>query len=325
MIRAKKATIPSGPADAILVSDLHLTDSTPVSRTDDYIQAQIEKLEFLFGRNMFENKGCPVICAGDIFDHWKASPWLSKMAYDCLPRPFVCIPGQHDLPGHSLENYHKSALALLEAVTDRQELYVLKEQGGQVAEFDKFYIVGVPFGGLGKFNPKSYDSLGGNKRKILVLHELIWPDKLPGWCNGKGWTSDEIIDRFGAYFDLILTGDNHQSFLREKDETVLVNPGSMMRINADQADFHPKCYLYFSATNQVEPAEFPIKENVHNREHIDAPKERDERITAYIERMKTDWELGFSFRKNLEAFFTKNKTPGRVREIVWGALEKINN
>ena len=34
-------------ADAILISDLHLTDKTPVARTDNYIEAQRRKLEFL--------------------------------------------------------------------------------------------------------------------------------------------------------------------------------------------------------------------------------------------------------------------------------------
>ena len=42
-----KRTKKGKPADAILVSDLHITESTPISRTDDYIQAQENKLKFL--------------------------------------------------------------------------------------------------------------------------------------------------------------------------------------------------------------------------------------------------------------------------------------
>ena len=62
-------------ADAILTADIHLTDKTPVSRTDDYIQAQERKLKFLAGLSQ-ENDNCLILCAGDVFDHWKASPFM---------------------------------------------------------------------------------------------------------------------------------------------------------------------------------------------------------------------------------------------------------
>lgn len=304
-------------ANAVLVSDLHLTDSTPVSRIDNYQAAQIKKLQFL-QKLSEENNNCPILCAGDVFDYWKASPWLCSMAYEYLPENFICIPGQHDLPGHSLQEYERSALGLLEKA---KRIIVLKEG---VLELDEdMYVQGIPFGQLSNFHPSQ---VNGPKRKILMFHELVWPGGPPTWNkNSKTLTSDRVLDDFGQYFDVILTGDNHQNFVKENEEgELLVNPGSMMRITADQEDHIPRCYLYYADSGTIEAINFPIEQNVFNLEHLDSRKEKDARIAAYIEHMSKDWEVGLSFRKNLEVFFDKNKTPEKVREIIWQAMERTS-
>lgn len=309
-----------GPADAILVSDLHLTDATPVSRLDDYIEAQKCKLQFLQSLST-QNNNCPILCAGDVFDHWKASPWLCSFAYQYLPRPFIAIPGQHDLPEHSLKQYERSALSLLGMTNPDAEFRVLEGAGNDILMWDGLYIVGTPFGQLNQFElSKASSKKIPNRRRILMLHELTW-DKRPSW-DKAGWTDMELLNKFGEYFDLILTGDNHGGFTAWGDKCLLVNPGSMMRRTADQADYRPRCYLYYADENEVVPAHFPIERDVHTREHIDRKKERDERISAYIERMGVAWETGLSFRKNLEAFFAENSVPEKIKELIWGHLER---
>ena len=314
MRRTRKARI----ADAILISDLHLTDRTPVARTDDYQEAQRRKLEFL-RKLSEENNNCPILCAGDVFDYWKASPWLCSFAYKYLPEPFICIPGQHDLPGHSLDEYPKSALGLMDSVGKVQ---VIKDWRKPIIE-NNLFIVGVPYGKLDEFDPKEITFPKG-KRKILLLHTLIWLDKRPTWSKGD-YTANEILERYAEYFDLILTGDNHQRFISMKNKsTILVNPGSVMRITADQADFQPRCFLYYAEDNTVKDIDFPIQKNVVTREHIEEKAQKDERIQAYIERMNKDFEMGLSFRRNLEIFFEENNVPKKVREIIWKAMERIN-
>jgi len=305
-------------ADAILTSDLHLTDSVPVSRTDDYQEAQERKIEFLQDLSD-KNNGCPILCAGDVFDYWKASPALMLWVYYHIPTPFVTIPGQHDLPGHSLTEYYRSALGLLDAVFSWDNFRVLLHNLDETA--DKFCVYGIPFGMVDDFDPKEIKFPKG-KRRILMLHQLTWLDTYPIWGQGQGFTSSGIFAKYGEYFDLILTGDNHKGFMQEAGNTLLVNPGSMMRSTADQIDYEPSCYLYYAETNTVEKVNFPIKKNVHNREHIDVKKQREERIAAYIERMSADWEIGLSFEKNLEAHFIENSVPKKVQEIIWAAMEE---
>ena len=305
MERTKKTKI----ADAILTADLHLTAKIPISRTDDYVKAQENKLRFL--SDLSQEHNCPVLCAGDIFDHWNAGPGLCSWAFHNLPGGIVAIPGNHDLPLHSLTHYKKSALYLLEAVG---KITVLK---GDQINIGNLKIIGLPYG------VKNLHLIEGRRtnqrRRILLLHELVTQNtesSIPG-----GYTATKILKMFRKDFDLIVTGDNHQSFTVKTKKSLLVNPGSMMRITADQADFRPRCYLYYAEDNSVVPVEFPIQKEVHTRDHLIGKKEREERIAAYIERMKTDWDVGVSFRGNLEAFFKENLVPRKVREIIWGHLE----
>lgn len=300
-------------ADAVLVSDLHITESVPISRTDDYITAQIHKLKFLQSLSN-ENNNCPVVCAGDVFDHWKASPWLCTMAFHYLPKPFITIAGQHDLPMHSVEQFTKSGLFLLKSV--RNDIIVLEKE---TWESDNVIITGIPFGQIDKSDISDMEKT--KKRRILVLHGLVWKSNRPSWSKGS-YTDLELLDKFGNDFDLILTGDNHAGFVTKHNNSILVNPGSTMRITVDQMDYKPRCYLYYAENNEVRLIYLPAEDGVHSREHIRKKKERDERIAAYIEQISGEWETGtLSFTKNLEQFFAKNKIPKKVREIIWQHME----
>lgn len=301
-------------ADAILVSDLHLTDKTPVARVDDYIDAQRTKLDQI--QHLSLRHDCPVLCAGDVFDHWRASPELCKFAYDWLPRPLYTIPGQHDMPMHSLEQFDKSALALMGAVSP--SVHVLL---GDHVETEDFLIVGRPFGTLKDLVPESLPDT--RKVKVLLLHELTWQKHRPPW-DKSGWTDRELLERFGDYFDLILTGDNHQSFTTVSDTSILVNPGSLMRSTADQVEHRPKCYLFYADERRAEPVLLPAADGVLSRQHLDRVQARDDRIAAYVERMGQNWDIGLSFQRNLESYYAENSTPAQIRNVIHRALNTTN-
>jgi len=296
-------------ADAILTADIHLSESTPVSRTDNYQEAQRKKLSFLC--ELQAKHDCPVLDAGDIFNHWKASPWLLSQAYQWLPDKMITIPGNHDLPEHSMKQYEKSALAFLEAIEKIEVLDGLWETG-------LFFIIGCAYG---FYDKGSWNFEPFMDRHILIIHEMVWPNNNPPWPGVEGYPAKQILED-NPEFDLILCGHNHTAFTEEYKGRLLVNPGSMMRISADKADYKPRCFLYYADTNTVEPAFYPIEPNVHDTSHLDQVKNRDKRVSAYIERMNMEWEAGLSFQGNLEAFFQKNKTPAKVKELIYSTMEK---
>ncbi len=308
-------------ADAIFISDLHLTDTSPTSRIDNYIDAQKNKLLFLKELS-YQNNRCPTICAGDIFHKWKASPWLCSFAMEHLPTPFITIPGNHDLPNHSLEMYDKSALHLLGEWG--KDIFVLTNN--QPVTYKNMLVTGVPFGTLPAFM-KQYEEEREEertKKKILLIHELIFPESLPSWTSGNALTAADVLNAFEDFFDIIITGDNHTSFVKKTKKSILVNPGSIMRITADKANYEPVCFLYYAAENEIKQMPLPIQKNVHSREHIDKKKEKDARIIAYIEQLKDteNWETGMSFQQNLKLFFAQNKTPKKVRETICQYLQE---
>jgi predicted phosphodiesterase len=287
-----------------------------VSRTDDYVSAQWGKLEFLKKLSQ-QNDDCPILCAGDVFDYWKATPWLCAWAYQYLP-DMITIPGNHDLPMHSLDQYEKSALFLLEQVG---RLKVITDPAERIRH-KRLEITGVPFGQLDKLKAIPIKE-NGSTRRILLLHKLIWPGERPPWADQhRVQSAEEILRQYGDQFDLIVTGDNHSSFIAESEGCILVNPGSMLRATADQIDFEPCCYLYFAKENWIESVPFPIVDKVHDTHHLTSKRERDSRLSAYIERMGEGWEQGISFRDRLQLFFEVNKTPARIRDIIWKHLER---
>jgi len=233
----------------------------------------------------------------------------------------ITVPGNHDLPMHNYQYYSKSALALLEKVRPAG-ICILKNNG---IDINKLQVIGSPFGQLESFDAYNAEitSMGSSRvrRRVLVLHEMVFKKRRPTWAPNSLLAKD-LIERYGDEFDLIVTGDNHETFTEEIDGVLLVNPGSMLRITADQADFQPYCYLYYAEENEVHPVRFPIQTGVHNREHLDKEQERDGRIAAYIEQINKDWDAGLSFRRNLWAFFEENKIPKKVREVIWEHLER---
>jgi hypothetical protein len=72
----------------------------------------------------------------------------------------------------------------------------------------------------------------------------------------------------------------------------------------------------------VEPVYLPIKQGVISREHIDIGAERDHRISAYIDRLNTKYEVGLDFKKNMVEHFDKNRTRKEIIGRVWEAMEE---
>lgn len=311
-------------ADAIFVSDIHLTDSCPVSRTDDYIETQRVKLAFL-QKLSEKNNNCVILNAGDLFHHWKASPWLCLFTYQHLPRPFITIPGQHDLPMHSLAEKEKSALYLLKMIFNNGGVHVLMDSDqSNFFRYGDFAIIGKPYGTLDRFKVEALPD-EKERRKILILHNLVWQNQSPSWSKGS-FTDRDLLKKYGKYFDVILTGDNHAGFVTEQDGCLLVNPGSMLRATIDQENYEPRCYLYYAQTNEVVPAYFPVKSGVHSRDHFDWKKEGDTRISAYIEWMNRDrdWAIGggLSFKRNLELYFESHQVSEKIRYLIWKHYEE---
>lgn len=299
MDKREKIAMKSNKADLIIGSDLHLRETRPICRTDDYWAAQWRKLQFI--RDLQKKHDCPVVFAGDITDYWKCSPWLLTTIKQNIPDKTKVVYGQHDLPQHSLKLANKSGLYNL---AENRCLEILDS-----CHYSKIPKIDGP-------------SLVIKDRKILVWHTIVWYLKIP-WLGCTAPSATMLLKRYPNY-DLIITGDNHKSFVADYEGRLLINPGSMMRMDADQIGHKPQVFLWFAKDNTISPIYLPIEPNVISREHIDIKVERDNRIKAFIERLQDNMEHTLSFDDNLRKFIENNTVNKRTMQIIRQVFDMEN-
>jgi predicted phosphodiesterase len=294
---------------AILTGDIHLRDTCPISRKDNYWLAQEKKIIFIM--DLQEKYGIPIIDSGDLLHKAYSSPFLESWAINNLP-PMITIPGNHDLPNHNLDLFHKSSLSVLNSALNMRVIREPKEGafiGGGI------YIYGFYYGCKQEFkNIKSFES---TKRKVAIIHDMVYESEIDP--NIPGQKSISLLKKFKDA-DLILTGHNHKNFVVEYQKRLLVNVGSMMRMTADQIDYQPKIYLWYADNNTLEEIYLPIEKDVIDRNQLDRIQEKDKRLLSFVERINDNFEISLSFNSNLENYFKKNKTRKAVQDIIMEAI-----
>jgi DNA repair exonuclease SbcCD nuclease subunit len=283
---------------AILTSDWHLRESTPICFTGDFQREQWKAVAFV--RELQVKYECPVIHAGDLFDHWKPSPWLLTQAIALLPKRFNSIYGQHDLPQHNWELRGKSGIYTLGTANAVKILH------------------GCHYGQEPKDPSIRACELTKNKN-VLVWHHMTYVTRpFPGATGGM---AEGLIRKYPNY-DLIVTGDNHTSFTVEYKGRRLVNPGNLTRQSSDQIEYVPRVALWYAKDNTIEWVNVPYEEDVISRDHIAKIEERDKRINAFISQLSGDWDVELSFEKNLERFEKVNKIDKEIMDIIYEAIQR---
>jgi hypothetical protein len=298
----------------ILTADWHLRTDVPKARLDkdSYVHAQAAKRDFFFALAI--KTGCPIIIAGDIGNRPEWSNWLlSSFIIAALHQKdlrILAIPGQHDLPEHRLDQWHNSGIGVLASAG---AIEMLIDPFNNVV-YNGIQIDSAPFGA----NPPEFDNSGDPERMVLVCHRLLSEEKDDP--NG-GQYFVPFIKKYSMY-DLIVVGDNHKTFAKKLGNTLLVSPGSMMRMAADQVNHRPVAFLWYAESNLIRPVYLPIMEGVVSREHIETKKAKEERLSAFTERLKGSGEMKLSFEKNLERGMEKSGVGDGVKRKVNTALKE---
>jgi len=294
---------------AILSADWHIRGDRPVCRTDDYMEAQRKKIEFIL--NLSNEHNCPILVAGDFGHRPMWGDRLLNWAKEVL-NPEICIwlvAGQHDILNHRLENWKIGGLGVLEK---DEYINVL-----QPYNFNTLNLHGFAY----SENISAINQICPKGKQIAMVHQMVIKsqgDKL--WFDQKADHAKRLLRKFPCY-DLIVSGDNHQSFVVEHEGRLLVNAGSLMRMSANQIHHEPSVYLWYAEDNSVERVYLPIEKDVISREHIDVAKKRDDRIDSFVNRLNESYDIDFDFEKNLEEFFTKNKVNEKTKTKIWESLE----
>lgn len=237
---------------AVLCSDLHLSLQAPACRADkNWLDVQA----FYLGQLKKVANGLPVLCAGDIFDRWNASPELINFALERLPDNMYCVPGQHDLPNHSMDQIHRSGYGVLINAGKIKQLH----PNISPEAWNSMHVYG--FGWGQKITPVHKREDWGHKIPVhvAVIHKFIWINeetKYPG--AGEDSQLKSFAKQLKGY-DAVVIGDNHKGWVRlpslTKDEsfksqsylpkTDVINCGTFIRRKSDEEDYHPAIGILF--------------------------------------------------------------------------------
>jgi len=301
----------------LITGDWHLTDKTPRNRIDDYPATQRRKIAWMLGEAIQHN--CEYILQpGDMFDSFKSrdrlkSRWISnwRNTFKNNKITLYTVPGQHDM------RYHTSDLAdtpmgVLEAAG---AVYVLHNEPVHIHN-DWTPSVFIYGSGWNAPIPEPYDASGCH---IWVTHRMvIGEDKL--WEGQTEYEKGDLLLK-RTKFDLIVTGDNHKSFMHHtKDGRYLINCGSLMRSTIDQLTHQPCVYVYDSEGPSLEKLLVhpmaPIEE-VLRVEEAEKEKERNEKLEAFVEGLKGQIEIGgLDFKRNISDYLKSHRVKPGVKRII---------
>ncbi len=300
-------------------------ERVPECRTDDFLKAQKNKIYFI--KQLQEKYSCPILVAGDLYDKGNPSHELNEWLLRLLPNEMYTIPGQHDLWYHRIDSLHKSGLGVLGAAG---KVKIISDNFILIKSQKEVFTVVVGFGWrtillsatkiISEKEIAYLEEGTKNKiKKVALCHTLAY-EKKP-WPDAPDSGNAKTIMKKLKGFDLIVCGDNHQPFTIKHGNQLLVNPGSLMRMSADQIDHRPRVYLWYADTNEVAAVYLPIDDGVVTRGHLEKVEERDKRMEAFVKRLDDDFSIELSFEKNLKRYFQANKTNRVVEELVWGAID----
>jgi DNA repair exonuclease SbcCD nuclease subunit len=232
---------------AVVASDIHLSHSPPLVRAVpgvDWYEVQAHYLEQL--GELKTKHGVPLIIAGDIFDSWRAPAELINFAIKHLPRCYA-IPGQHDLPWHSLKEIKRSPYwtlvqaGVIHHLGEEEDVIFSDDDDGTNINVHPFPW-GVPLKAL----PSSHE--GRAYFHLAVIHHYVWLNEK---TRHLGASTDDCMYKLAKHFanyDAVVIGDNHKGWRAGGGASgpSVFNCGTFLRRKSDEQDYRPAVGLVLS-------------------------------------------------------------------------------
>ena len=274
------------------IGDLHGEQTSPERRIDkDYFGTWLNKFIFILSYCKKHNIKILLI-AGDFFNTPKIdfthATIIAKVLFKY--RKYIkiyVIPGQHDLYFHKLKSKN-IPLRLFNA----SGLIKYYNKSKRIKLDNNIYLYTCPWESE-IIKPKNKQEIS-----ILLIHTMIVGDsKL--WAKQQEYLHAPSLLK---YYNIVISGDNHNFILYNYDKNVLFNSGSLMRRKTDQRHHKPCFGVIDTETKECEVIYVPIKPI---EEVMDfSKKEKEEEITInlnpFIEKLNSSSkELGIDYKENI--------------------------
>jgi predicted phosphodiesterase len=294
----------------VAFGDLHLRSKYPEMRIDDYEQEQYRKLKYSFEQIP---RNSLVAFPGDVFDSAREPYWLIEMLMTfCNKRKdahFLFIAGQHDMRYHKLDLYN-TPIRLLQAGIQNSTLL-----GVRGCPIRGFLIYGRAFGAD---IPKPCEKT--KERQILLAHKMMVKEE--DLYPGQNAILSQNFMRLYPY-NLIISGDNHQRFMEQRNGRLLVNMGSFMRMKTDQKKHIPAICIIDEDNLKPNVIEIPIQsaDTVFAKKDIKAKQMTRTIGEDFIRGIKEDERKSLTFLDRLNRKLRKESPD--VKEVINQCLQQI--
>lgn len=302
---------------AIVISDLHLSLLRPACRADkdwlwtqaDYL-AQIKRIRRDSPPHQ-TTQDLPILCAGDIFDRWNTPPELVNFALTHLPDDMICVPGQHDLPNHRMDQIHRSGYGVLVKAKKIRDI-----SGLVTGNLGGFQVHGFGWG-----QPLPKGTIRGDQKllQVALIHQYCWTENR---CY-PGAPPQAHVSAFKKQlegFTTAIFGDNHIGFAAKAGRCNVLNPGGFIRRKSDEIGRAPTIgIIYEDGTVMLKKLDTSIDE------FQDKPEDRPEvplDLKSFMEGLEGLGEHGLDFIEAVENHLRRDDIDPHTRKIILEAMEK---
>jgi len=243
---------------AVAMADLHRTDKRPVCRKEKNIfDVQDSKLSQIVSVALSYN--VPLLGAGDTYDFKDCGFELVYTTRRILKDiDFRACYGQHELHDHDMSQWRRSPLS---QHSDHPRTPFTYLNNAELMYCDWEQAVPRPSN-----NPNF-------RFKVLLIHKMVYLGDAP--FPGVKGNVEKIIKRAEyQQYDLIISGDNHKSFVHKYGNTTWLNCGCVYRTASNEKGYEPCCWLIQTDEKGIYVLKQPLKYNVEDvsDEHLEDTK-----------------------------------------------------
>ena len=272
----------------LFFTDIHITSTTPIGRSDDYTSKISSKLDEIVKRS---SEVDVILNAGDIFHRAKPNLQEISILVDFSMRlecPMYACAGNHDLIGYNYERLRDTGIGLSSRFLKNIHLITPSENYIKLGEGVHLHHVGMNTTGV--VSDFFVDRLEG--ANIGLIHDMLVEE--------PHFEDHVLLKDFSTNLDLVFSGHSHMGYKTQKvNGRGFINPGSMMRMTRKKEDMEriPKYVMLDISPKQwkvLEEVPFQAYEaNVFN-ENI------EEEIQPFFDSIDTSQAIGISAIEFLE-------------------------
>lgn len=292
----------------IFCSDLHLTSTPPLFRSEEDNWLEIQAYYLRQIRNVLDtNDKPPLFIAGDIFDKYNPNPELINFTLRELPECFA-IPGQHDLPFHSYNDINKSGFQTL------IESGKITNVSNEILDFGEFVVYGFPYG-----QKIDNENISKNKFNISLAHQYIWQNEA---SHAKANIMSNIIN-FGDQlkgFNLAVFGDNHIAFDNYVGTCRVCNCGGFIIRKSDEIDYKPSVNL-LNENFELERFYLDCSKDKYIKINSKEANSDNIQMLELLNELKELDNVSFDYVEQLEIIMNKQNTPQEIKDILLQSIE----